>query len=207
MEKVRSKLHATYPYIDRPLLDLSLDLQGWNSDHSVFAEYIRDYKPKLIVEVGTWKGASAIHMAGLCREYTNDFEIVCLDTFQGAYEMWVGIVQGMNKYQGRPTVYEQFISNVMLTNNTDCVTPFPIDTYNGFRTLQYLGIQADMIYIDAGHSYSLVKDDIINFSSILKTGGVLIGDDYRFSEVRQAAKEVIPEEQLIDRGDKFVWIK
>jgi hypothetical protein len=44
---------------------LTLDLQGWASTHPIFEKTIETLRPELIVEVGTWKGASAVHMAKL----------------------------------------------------------------------------------------------------------------------------------------------
>jgi predicted O-methyltransferase YrrM len=39
--------------------------EGWGSTHPYFKQYIDLLKPGLIVEVGTWLGGSAIHMARL----------------------------------------------------------------------------------------------------------------------------------------------
>lgn len=47
---------------------VELDMQGWSSTDPVFEEIIQQLKPRKIVEVGTWKGGSAIHMAELCKK-------------------------------------------------------------------------------------------------------------------------------------------
>jgi predicted O-methyltransferase YrrM len=51
------------PYTGFELRGTELDLQGWASDHHYFSTLIDRCHPKLIVEVGTWKGASAVRMA------------------------------------------------------------------------------------------------------------------------------------------------
>ena len=58
------------------------------SDHSVFRRALSEIRPSLIVEVGSWKGASAIHMADLARELDLAAEIVCIDTWLGNWQHW-----------------------------------------------------------------------------------------------------------------------
>ena len=43
-------------------------IQGWNSNNPAFRELIEKKRPKVIIEVGTWLGASAINMAAICKE-------------------------------------------------------------------------------------------------------------------------------------------
>ena len=43
----------------------NVDLQGWGSKHVIFEYLLQKIKPNLIIELGTWKGASAIHMLNL----------------------------------------------------------------------------------------------------------------------------------------------
>ena len=68
--------------------DLAPDLQGWDSQNPILRKTIAEIRPRLIVEVGTWKGASAIHMGAICRELQLDAEIVCVDTWLGNWQHW-----------------------------------------------------------------------------------------------------------------------
>ena len=134
MEKVRTMLYGDHdPYAK--LKKMPLDMQGWlTSDSPVFAKLIEEAKPKLIVEVGTWKGRSAVHMAKECLKYTDDFEIVCIDTWLGSVEHWTGVDTNLtleNFKNGRPNIYEQFLSNVVHNDLEKYITPFPIDSVNG----------------------------------------------------------------------------
>ena len=36
------------------------DSHGWNGNNSIFESLIEECKPSIIIEVGTWKGQSAI---------------------------------------------------------------------------------------------------------------------------------------------------
>ena len=42
---------------------LSEDIRGWNGNEPIFERLIRKTMPSVIIEVGTWKGQSAINMA------------------------------------------------------------------------------------------------------------------------------------------------
>ncbi len=207
METVRSKLFGEgyYPYPNELFLDP--DLQGWASTSETFKEVLEFTKPRLVIEVGTWKGCSAIHMANLLTEIHGDrnFEIVCIDTFLGSVEHWnrTSYVHKIN--YGRPIIYETFINNVIYTKNTDVITPFPVDSRNGWQTLESFGVLADLVYIDAGHDYDAVSSDIIGFSKILKPGGILLGDDIHHEPIRKACNDLL--NNWVQSRDKFIWTK
>ena len=59
----RIGLDRNYSALD--LDGLNPDLQGWGSRHRIFEQVICEEKPQLVIEVGTWKGASLVHMAKL----------------------------------------------------------------------------------------------------------------------------------------------
>src|ERR671925_607176 len=77
---------------DDPSPEISvLDVQGWNSDHPIFEKLIARVRREQIIEVGTWKGASAIHMTELAKHYCGDVITLCVDTFTGSSaELWIG---------------------------------------------------------------------------------------------------------------------
>src|SRR5262245_35034777 len=93
-----------------------IDLQGWNSDLPTFKRLLAEVRPTLIVEVGTWKGASAIHLARICDELKlAETKIICVDTWLGALEFWTNHLPGIDRYaalnivNGYPQVYYQFL--------------------------------------------------------------------------------------------------
>lgn len=205
MEKVRNRLYKDYdPYTFSGDL-LPLDAQGFNSESAVFLKLL-EIEPKLIVEVGTWKGASAIHMANILKENYTDFEIVCVDTWLGSQEHWSGgYSYGM--IDGRPNLYEQFRSNIKHVGLTDYITPFPIDSINAFEWFRVNGIMADAIYIDAGHDYNSVRMDLMNWAHILRPAGYLFGDDWFHQPIKDAARDVFGDKVIELSNDKYLWIK
>lgn len=178
---------------------------GWASQSPVFAEVFNDFKPELVVEIGTWMGGSARTMAKLMKEHNIDGEIVCIDTFLGSYEHWNRSSYLMPLVHGRPDIYEQFLSNTVHEELVQWITPFPVDSLNGYWVLRHAGIRPDMVYIDAGHDYESVSLDINRWHDILKPGGVLVLDDAHHPPVQKAVRQ-----QLVDavrNRDKFIWKK
>ena len=55
-------------YKDLPFFEK--DLTGWGGEHPIFEKLILNLKSQLpiIVEVGTWKGQSAINMANILKK-------------------------------------------------------------------------------------------------------------------------------------------
>jgi hypothetical protein len=180
MKLVSQLLHRSDPYEGFVADNWPLDIQGWYSDHPIFDELFSKLKPQLIIEVGTWKGASAIQMARLARKYGLDTEIVCVDTFLG----WVGAP--FNMRFGFPTIYWQFIANVTKAGVEDVITPFPQNSYHAAWWLKTKGIMSSLIYIDADHDTEQVYMDLLNYWPLLQVGGTVFGDDYDRSSVRRA---------------------
>jgi predicted O-methyltransferase YrrM len=63
---------------------------------------------------------------------------------------------------------------------------------------------ADIVFIDADHSYNAVKKDILKYTPKLKVNGLLTGHDIDYPGVNRAVSEMISE---FDVGPNFVWIK
>jgi hypothetical protein len=158
-----------------------LDLQGWGSEHPVFARIIEETRPKLIIEIGTWKGASAIHMATLAKVHRRNCRVICIDTWTAANkDLWVNPdYRPLNiLHHGFPDVYWRFLANVVLSDNQDTILPLPMTASCGADVLAHYGIVADLIYIDAGHEEDEVAQDLRRYWPLLRPGGYMIGDDY-----------------------------
>jgi predicted O-methyltransferase YrrM len=80
----------------------------------------------------------------------------------------------------------------------------PIQGYSFQVVEQFEDNFADIIFIDADHSYESVKKDILKYTPKLKKGGLLTGHDIDYPGVNKAVKELIKE---FDVGPNFVWIK
>lgn len=176
-------IHKENPYNGFDYKKYPLDLQGWGSTDPNFKKLIDEICPELIIEVGSWKGGSAIFMAEYIKKKNIDCKIVCVDTWLGALEFLTDKADpdryiSLNKKNGYPNVYFQFLANVMYKEAQDYIIPFPQTSAIGAQFFEEHHIQADMIYIDASHEFDDVIKDLHDYWNILKIGGVLFGDDY-----------------------------
>jgi hypothetical protein len=170
---------------------------GWNSDAPIFGELLERVRPKVIIEVGTWHGGSAIHMAGEAKKLGISPRIICVDTWLGAEEFWttanLGDDRDLKRRNGWPEVYFDFLGNVVAAGHQDLIHPMPMSSTVGARVLAFHKILAGLIYIDASHDYDDVRSDIRNFRPLLLPGGVMFGDDYSWPSVARAVADEAPE--------------
>ncbi|WP_420391601.1 class I SAM-dependent methyltransferase [Acuticoccus sp.] len=193
MKRVCDHLHGGPPLLDADVEGVAPDLSGWGFDHAIFRAALTHYRPRLVIEVGTWKGGSAIHMAQLMRELGIDGEVVCVDTWLGAPIAWTREPQLKDSLRlagGYPQLYATFARNVRDAGVEDLITPLPASSDGGYAVLKHFGVVADVIYIDGDHEYAAVRRDLDNYFSLLSPQGTLIADDFGcWPGVTQAAKE------------------
>lgn len=178
-ERLRSILGLGDPFAEPPLEDLPEDLQGWAGTDPLLRQAIEAIRPGLVIEVGTWKGQSAVFMAETCRELGLDAALLCIDT-------WLGSLEHLSDprfrpllaiRRGRPTLYEQFLANIRARGLQRYVTPLPQTSRTAARFLLVRGVRADLVYLDASHEEEDVLADLEAYWPLLRPGGLLVGDD------------------------------
>jgi hypothetical protein len=179
---VRPLLFEIDPYLDFDDSSFDLELQGWGSESDAFREIVEAVRPSLIIEVGSWKGASAVTMAKACDALELPTEIVCIDTWLGAPEFWQQHSDteryiSLRLQNGYPSVYYQFLANIQKSGHATRITPMPLSSTAAATFLSKNKIKAGMIYIDANHETNDVLLDMAAFFPLLEMGGVLFGDD------------------------------
>lgn len=213
-------LHASVNPFDRFQYTRSdLDNQGWNSTHPMFEKIIAELRPKTIVEVGTWKGGSARHMAAITKKYNLHAAIVCVDTWLGEEILWCDPTWkgSLRMEHGRPQVYRTFMANTIQANHHDTLIPISMPSPAGARYLRAKEVAADFVYIDASH----IEGDVINdlnvyWDNVLREGGIMLIDDYahdskgqfdglmrdvdKFCEQRRLGRIVEHEKILLRKG-------
>ena len=210
--RVRDLIHATDPYQGLTLGDYSPDLHGWGSEHPIFGALLADLRPRRILEVGTWKGASALHMADLAvRLGLTDCEICCVDTWLGALEFWTDHGDplrygSLNLVNGYPSVYYTFLKNVAAHHATQAVTPFPVTSAIAARFFAHHKIAFDLIYIDASHDTPDVLADLQAFWPLLSPEGILFGDDYNWPSAASAVDDFAGRQALRAESYDEKWL-
>lgn len=172
------------PVIEKP------DLQGWNGGHPALSRIVRETKPEVIVDVGVWKGRSAVTLAAAQKEVRESGIVIAVDSFLGSPEHWnpkrQDIFAALRFSHGQPRLYDIFLSNIRLLQLEDQVVPIVQTSENAALILRRLGITPELVHIDAAHEYGSVMRDIETYYELIRPGGVLIGDDFVWSGVARA---------------------
>lgn len=190
------------------------DTSGWGGNDIIFKTLIDEVNPSHIIEVGTWRGQSAITMGKHLKRINSDCNITCVDTWLGSLEFWCGPkhnipARDLLLKNGYPQVYYQFLSNVVHSGLQDIILPLPLPSNIAHKVLKRQKKFADLIYIDASHEYKDVLSDCINFFPLLRNNGIIFGHDWKWSsDVREAVTEFSVKLKLTltqDDNKKF-WI-
>ena len=156
------------------------DTQGWGSTHPYLTEHIGSIRPRIIVEIGVWKGGSVLSMASKIRELGINGVVLAVDTWLGAWDHWIQDewFAQLAFDHGYPTINRVFMYNVMREQLQQQVVPLPLDSLNAARVLQHFGYRPDIIHLDGAHDFESVSADLRVWWPLLRPGGLLIADDY-----------------------------
>ena len=198
------------PFDERSAFNGRVDFQGWASDHIYLSRAVQECSPRIVVEVGVWKGGSVLTMAEEARRLGLDTCIIAVDTWLGASEHWMDRqwFESLRIEAGYPTLYRTFMANIIDRDLCDYVVPLPLDSLNAAAVLAHNAIGADVIHIDGGHDYDSVTADLKVWWPKLREGGVLLGDDYHpegvevWPEVRKAFHAFFDVSALQNTGGK-----
>lgn len=160
---------------------LKVDAQGWGHTHPIFERLISTVRPDLVIEVGTWKGASLLKMIGLAKAHDLPTEFISVDTWLGSHvALWSDATyrEDLMLQHGFPSMFRQFIFNMIENEVIDRVWPLPMTTTAAAAVIAAMGVSADLIYVDAAHDEEDVAMDIKRYWPLLRSGGVMFGDDY-----------------------------
>lgn len=210
---IREQLFEVDPYAGFNALAYGRDLQGWESDHRYLPYAIDRARPSAILEVGSWKGRSAVNMARKVRELNLVCEIVCVDTWLGSPEHWLkespDFYPSLLMKHGFPSFYNTFLTNVVAEGLQDIITPFPSTSENAAVILGRLHAKFEVAYIDAAHEYDPVLRDLKAVWPLLADRAILIGDDYYWGRVKDAAHEFAASvgAPLVEEAGKFMISK
>ncbi len=157
---------------------------------SVWDKVVPQIKPRKILEVGSYEGASACYMV---EKMASDFpiELHCIDTWAGGVEHQPGGAVESDMQ----SVEERFKHNIARAMK---LVPQPVDLHihKSFsdEALAKLLVDGkknsfDFIYIDGSHQAPDVLADAVLGFKLLRVGGLMVFDDYLWSETMPYGKD------------------
>ena len=168
-----------------------------------FLNQIRQRKPKTFLEVGVFHGVTARNVCELLYEiHGKDFNYVGLDLFEESSENEHEVIPNTKFSNPLKTIYFKYIKKqnpYSLDAVKDLLSKFKdnVSLIKGNSNLLLKKIdmsKVDYVFLDGGHDYSTVMNDL-NFSiEVLKNNGTILCDDYDLSQalgVRKAINEFV----------------
>jgi hypothetical protein len=156
----------------------------------IYEDWIMKLKPNVVIEVGSFLGYSAIKMAKEIKRLNLKSKIICVDTWLGSSEHYDSKDNRLSYNFGYPSIYYNFISNVIHENVQDIIIPFPFPSSIAYKNLRKvfdkLDIKAELIFIDGSHEEDDVYLDLSYYYQLLSNGGELWGDDWNWFGVQNA---------------------
>lgn len=159
-------------------------IQGWFSFEGVYRDAVREAPTDRVsrfVEVGSWKGKSAAFMGVEIANSGKPIDFYAVDHFKGSDEP---------AHHADPDVRAGRLFEVF-ERNIRPVARFvhPMRESSVSAAAGFADGALDLVLLDAGHSYEDVSADIAAWLPKVRPGGVIAGDDYNWSGVRQAIEE------------------
>ena len=167
---------------------VSADIEGWFDFRDVY-DHVAKTMPDggTFVEVGSWKGKSAIYLAHRLEDLEKRIFLECVDTFQGDSDT------------GKEDIFSEFMGNAHDSHAK--LSEFPATSAEASE--DYLVEEAHGIFIDAAHDYESCKADISAWLPKVKPGGFFGGHDIDAPGVLRAVTEAGFEWEQVGR----CWIK
>lgn len=167
------------------------NIRGWGSKTKVFWRLMEEVRPRVVIELGTFLGASATHLGHLAKELELNTDILCVDDFRG----WPGFreppFEDIKQQNGDAMLMYQFMQNVVNKNLSRNILPVPFATVSALGSFCQWGIYADLIEVDASHDFHSAWADINIAHPLLRPGGVMFGHDYLTGADRHGVRRAV----------------
>eukprot|EP01147_Barroeca_monosierra_P005819 gene5819-236_t len=199
------------------ILDIRPDeneIFGSMLNNKIVKYLIDEIQPRMLVEVGVFRGATSINMAQLLESSPKlkDSFIVSIDTWLLDLRfVWSSpekrqstiLSKGLagryfkNAYvAGASHMYYIFLSNVLLKQMQHRIIPLQTTSSNGAMALIAHRFRPDLIYVDASHANPDVLVDLESYYQVLAPDGALAVDDYDVGAVRYAVEALVRKHDL-----------
>lgn len=141
---------------------------GWFHHGSKILSLIEEYRPKVCVELGTWQGASAIPVARSIQRWGGT--LTCVDTWSGELNEDGGSLP--NKMPMMILGCARRMVEAGVGANVRLIPAMTVEAAKCWTE------PIDFLYVDADHSYLGVWFDLSAWWPHVRTGGLIVGDDY-----------------------------
>ena len=160
-------------------------------------------KPKNFLEIGVFHGVTARNVCELLRSiHKSDFKYIGLDLFEKNIENENEIIPNTKFNNLLKKIYFKYILKkdpYSIEAVSHLLKKFKENIYllkgNSNKLLKKIDMsKIDYVFIDGGHTYETVKNDLYYSKTVLKNNGTILCDDYNLIQapgVKKAIDEFI----------------
>ncbi len=192
------------------------DLESAN----LLLDQIYKNRPKNFLEVGVFQGVTARNVCEVLKEiYQNEFKYIGIDLFSSS-NLPFDNKEGTLKHSKISNPFKNFYFNFLRKENLNSKKAVSrllkkfdnnISLYEGYsdKILNSIDISyIDMVFLDGGHSYEVVKKDLKILITKLKKNKIIICDDYNQKSygVKRAVDEFRLEYKIERVNERIVKI-
>ena len=169
---------------------------------------VRKEKPKIFLEIGVFHGVTARNICELLYQiHKNDFQYIGLDLFEENEENKNEVIPNNTFNNPLKRIYFKYIKKqnpYSLEAVNELLKKFEKNVHliqgNSNKVLNKMDMsKIDYVFLDGGHEYNTVKNDLDNCIEVIKKGGTVLCDDYNLGSapgVKDAIDEFVNKNQL-----------
>ena len=169
---------------------------------------VRKEKPNIFLEIGVFHGVTARNICELLYQtHKNDFKYIGLDLFEETEENKNEVIPNNTFNNPLKRIYFKYIKKqnpYSLEAVRDLLKKFEKNIHliqgNSNKVLKKIDMsKIDYVFLDGGHEYNTIKNDLDNCIEVIKKGGTVLCDDYNLGSapgVKRAIDEFVEKNQL-----------
>ncbi len=165
-------------------------------------------KPRIFLEIGVFHGVTARNICELLyKTHKNDFKYIGLDLFAENEENKNEVIPNNIFKNPLKRIYFKYIKKqnpYSLDAVKDLLKKFEKNIHliqgNSNKVLKKIDMsKIDFVFLDGGHEYNTVKNDLDNCIEVIEKGGTVLCDDYNLGSapgVKKAIDEFVKKNEL-----------
>jgi len=187
-----------------------------------FLKEVLNKKPKFFLEIGVFHGVTARNVCELLYKiHGNDFKYVGLDLFEKSDQNKFEVIPSTNFKNPFKKFYHQYITRqdpYSIEAVSNLLKKFKNQVHliqgNSNQVLKKMDMsKIDFVFLDGGHEYNTVMNDLNSCIDVLKFNGSILCDDYNLGSapgVKKAIDEFVKNNNFkceIICDDRFALIE
>jgi predicted O-methyltransferase YrrM len=164
-----------------------------------FLKEVLNKKPKSFLEIGVFHGVTARNVCELLYQiHGNDFKYVGLDLFEKSDENKFEVIPSTNFKNPFKKFYHQYIMRqdpYSIEAVSNLLKKFKNQVHlikgNSNQVLKKMDMsKIDFVFLDGGHQYNTVVNDLNSCMDVLKFNGSILCDDYNLGSAPGVKKAI-----------------